>query len=78
MNEYTQQAERDIAERGYPSIPYVVRMGGTQRTSKKVVQSFIANAITDTRGGRVLAFDYKHLGLGVYEFGFGEEQTSGE
>ena len=78
MNEYTQQAERDIVEKGYPSIPYVVRMGGTQRTSKKVVQSFIANKVTDTRDFRVVAFDYRHLGLGVYEFWFGEDQTSGE
>ena len=78
MNEYTQQAERDIVEKGYPSIPDNVRLGGTQRTSKKVVQSFIANGSTCVRRGLVLDFDYKHLGLGVYEFGFGKDQTSGE
>jgi hypothetical protein len=57
---------------GEPPIPEHVRHGGTQRTNLKVVQSFLANSTTCTHGGVVKQFQYKSLGLGVYEFWFGE------
>jgi hypothetical protein len=72
MNFYTQKAERLIKLFGQPDLPeHMKTCTATQRTSLKGVQSLKANNRTVTFGGIVYPLQYRHLGIGVYEFWFG-------
>jgi hypothetical protein len=71
MNRLTLLAERHIKLKGNPGL----RDGGIlpdkpYRTSRKVIQSMLANQTTVKYDFRIMTFKYKHVGVGVYEFIF--------